>query len=265
MSARTSFALAALLVAAAGCGTSGGNGLQPPIETLIYVSGPTTASFSMPIDDPDCPNSATFGSGIQSPNADHQFQGRTFLAPHLFVMENIRQPVQTVIKNTGSSAIRVDLYLGLNPQVTNFVIEPGTCQRVVSSTAIPQPTPNAFGDQIQVEICAPNAGPGAPNNGLDNPCITDAPTTPLVDNGVFFSATLGDIQETHITNCVLSGLLTFCQTPATFFMEQPKDEIDAIMNVNFGQNNGVVRMELYVNDVLTGPGFGASPNLSKQL
>jgi hypothetical protein len=43
-------------------------------------------------------------------------------------------------------------------------------------------------------------------------------------------------------------------------MEQPKDEIDAIMNVNFGQNNGVVRMELFVNDELTGPGFGASPN-----
>jgi hypothetical protein len=37
------------------------------------------------------------------------------------------------------------------------------------------------------------------------------------------------------------------------------------MNVNFGQNNGVVRMELYVNDELTGPGFGASPKLSKQL
>src|SRR5215470_7512471 len=45
-----------------------------------------------------CPAS---GSGIESPNASHQFGDRIFQANQLFVLENLRQPMRAVIHNLG--------------------------------------------------------------------------------------------------------------------------------------------------------------------
>src|SRR5262249_57492797 len=113
------------------------------IETLMYVSGGDRLQFSFRIDDPDCPP-ATDGSvappsGIQSRNADDQFPNRIFETPHLFVMEKIQQPVRAVIKNSADSdaPLRVDVYLGLNPQVSNVQIQPGECKAINTNNQLP--------------------------------------------------------------------------------------------------------------------------------
>lgn len=275
MSPRLGVILVALLMVAVGCGDDGpstdtfGENPDSPVETLIYVQGPVGAKFTLPVGDPDCPGGADGPSGIQAPNASHQFPGRLFLTRQLFVLENVRQPVQAVIKNTGDSPITVDLYLGINPQVTDFVIEPDTCRRIISSTALPPPTPQPRGAQIQAEVCAP-AG------NLDSSCVLtpgqmptppdQMPTpTPIPDNFTAYFATIGDIEVSHITNCTLFPILDACRTPATFFLEQPKDEIAVIMSVNPGQVFIAVRLELYVNGVLTDVSLGSNPVVSESL
>src|SRR5262245_31650673 len=125
--------LAALAAIAAGCGTSGET-ISRPIETVIYVSGVQGTDFAFASRaDPDACGSA--GTGIQSPNADHQFGGRVFRVPHLFVLENARQPVRAVIRNsaTNPSNIRVDTFLGQLPQNPNVQIAPGDCQTIAIS------------------------------------------------------------------------------------------------------------------------------------
>jgi hypothetical protein len=258
--------LAALLLVAAGCG---GGGVQArPVETLLYVSGTAGLAFEFPQGDPACPGTgAPPPSGIQAPNADHQFGDRVFQTPHLFVMENIQQPVRAVIKNTspaGSAPLVVFLYLGLTPQVSNVMIEPGECKTVVTNATLPlNPIPSST--QIQVEVCSPNIP-----NGLDTSC-TASPPSP--DSNFAFFATIGDIEATSITNCNLPSslgpVLDACRTPSTFFLEQPKDEVDAVMSVNPGQNpggpvpNAAVRLELYVDGQQVDFEGGTNPVVTK--
>src|SRR5215468_2156435 len=265
MRLRRAVMLAVLLLAAVGCG--GGGAESQPIETLLYVSGTDVnglpLQFSLPVDDPACPlPSTTPGvvptplSGIQAPNADHQFPGRIFQTRHLFVMEKIHQPVRAVIKNLGSNDLRADLFLGLNPQVSDFVIPPGECKALVSNnqfTLDPMPS----GPQIQVEVCSPDIP-----NGLDTSCTVSPPAPEFT---IAYQASVGDVASTSVTNCLLTGLLTACTTPATFFWEQPIDQFFAIMAVNAMQNPGVpvpnaaVRLELYVNGQFEGFQGGKSP------
>lgn len=253
--------VAALLLAAGGCGGGGTQAQQ--IETLLYVSGGPGLQFSFPIDDPACPGPApTPGaqapSGIQAPNADHQLAGRIFETPHLFVMEKIRQPVRAVIKNSAESPapLRIDIYLGLNPQVSNVEIQPGECKAIATNDVLPiDPMPS--GAQIQVEVCSPNIP-----NGLDTSCIASPPAPTF---NIAYFATLGDVATSSITNCVLFPILDACRTPSTFFWEQPKDEFDAVMTVNGGQNpgqpvpNAAVRLELYVDGEFVAFQGGVNP------
>ena len=261
---------AALLLVAAGCG---GGGVQArPVETLLYVTGSTGLSFEFPEGDPACasvppPSPTPNPSGIQAPNADHQFGDRIFQTPHLFVMENIQQPVRAVIKNTspaGSGPLVVFLYLGLTPQVSNVMIEPGECKTVVTNDVL-RLNPMPSGKQIRVEVCSPNIP-----NGLDTLCDASPPSP---DSHFAFFATLGDIEATSITNCNLpsstGSILDACRTASTFFLEQPKDEIDVVMSVNPGQNpggpvpNAAVRLELHVDDQLVAFQGGTNPVVTK--
>jgi hypothetical protein len=257
---RRAAATLAVLLAAGGCGTSGSTTPQP-IETLIYVSG-GPATFSLP----NTPNAAACGgdgTGIQAPNASHQFPGRTFQTPHLFVLEKILQPVQVVIQNQSTTAaIRVDTYLGFTPQNSNVTINPGECQTI--RTTGPPPTPQPSGAQIQIEVCAPLNDMGVQDVSL--PC-----TTSTADRSIAYFATLGDIATTNITNCILSPILDNCRSPSTFFIEQPIDEVDAIMSVNSGQNPSstpplvALRLELYVNDQQVDISTGTGPVVTANL
>jgi hypothetical protein len=258
-------AVAACLIA--GCGGTGVT--SRPIETTFFVTGAaqgTQFSLASPTD----PCAA--GSGITAPNANHQFvieptpgqpQPEIFETPRLFVLENVRQPVQAVIQNLDPvQSIQVNLYLGETLQNT-ITVGPGECSPINTSGSAPSPKPT--GPEARVEVCSPIAG-------LTVPCInsTDAPYLPPPDHLFTFFASIGDIKRSNVTNCLLPDeLATGCQTPATFFLEQPQEEVDVAMTVNGGQNpggglpNAEVRIELYINGVLKASMGGTAPTLSQ--
>src|SRR6185295_16631237 len=108
--------LAAFAVVAAGCGTSSGGIPAEPAETNIYVTGGTGLRFELVSDGDTAGCPANAGVGIQGPNSNHQFPDRVFLAPHLFVLENAKQPVQAVIRNLdASSSLLVSITIATNP------------------------------------------------------------------------------------------------------------------------------------------------------
>jgi len=264
--------LAALLVGTAGCGGTSGNLPPRPIETLIYVTGSSGASFMFAetpdaaCGDPGIP--PTPGTGIQSPNASHQFGNRVFLVPHLFVLENIRQPVRAVIRNLDDALpIQVNVFLGTNQSVggDQGLIGPGECRSISTDKTLPL-VPKPSGKQTRVEVCSPqdcSAGPPC-TPMLNTPCPESTN-----DRNIAYFATIGDIAVTNITNCVLSPILDACRSPSTFFVEQPKDQVDAIMSINPGQNPGPplpdvkIRLELYIDDEnvdnAIGPDSGNNP------
>lgn len=240
--------IAALLFGAWACG-SGGGGMTRPIETLLYISGPLGAQFEFNSDtmDPSCGSTGDTSTGIQAPNASHQFGDRVFLVPHLFVMENIQQPVRAVIRNTGTVAIRADLYLGQTPQLSNVQIAAGECRTLLSNAA--PFVPELRGPNVQVEVCSPINADLEPD--LNISCLDSTN-----DRHIAFFATIGDIVASNITNCILGTstppLLDACRSSSTFFLEQPQDQVSAVMSVNPGQNPGGsvppagLRLELYV-------------------
>jgi len=249
---------AAAFFLAGGCGTSGS--IPPrPIETLVYVSGGPGLQFIFPPAGTAACGSGT-ASGIQSPNASHQFGDRVFQTPHLFVMENILQPVRLVIQNIDSAAIRVDTYLGQTPQNSNVVIQPGDCMEIQTTPGLFVPNPQ--GVQTQLEVCSPTAG-------LTTSCLDDLqPTT--TDRNIAYFASLGDLVASNFTNCILPPILDACRSPSTFFVENPQHQIDASMSVNSGQNppgqpTAEVRLELYLNGVFSDFEAGTNPIVSATL
>lgn len=234
--------LLALTVWIAGCGNTNNAGTpttEQPVEVLYYVSGGPQLQFEFASTaDPACGSS---GTGIQSPNADHQFGDRTFQTPHLFVLENSRQPVRAAIRNLASIPIQVDLFVGLTQVVggNEGVIQPGQCRTIASGNASGL-DPNQRGPNIQVEVCSPTTG-------VNTPCLDST-----ADRNIAFFATTGDLRASVFTNCILSPILDACRSPATFFWERPKDQYDAVAMVNPGQNPegqppAQLRLELFVN------------------
>jgi hypothetical protein len=244
---------AALAAALLSCGTTGGSEARP-IEILYYVSGGPNLDFAF-AETPDLAGCGSIGTGIQSPNSDHQFGTRVFQTPHLFVLENAHQPVRAVIRNLSDSPLQVDMFLGTLQQVggDNGLIAPGEC-RTIASGAQPFQI-KQIGAEIRTEVCSPTAG-------LDVPCL-DQPQ-PADRNIAFFGST-GDLVASNITNCLLNPFLDACRTPATFFWQNPQDQFDAVMSVNSGQNPGppapkaTLRAELYVNGNLQEHATGTEP------
>ena len=249
--------LVTLLIIAAGCGGSGIN--PPPIQMLVYVSGGTGLQFTLP-DTPDAEACGSDGSGIQAPNADHQFPNRIFETPYLFILNKIRQPVQLVIQASASNAdsIRVDTFLGENPQNSDVQIAPGDCQTIITSTALPLGVPSpGSGPQFEVDACAP-LDPMTGQQNLNIGCLQPTPeaaatpvATPIPSRNVAYFSSIGDIKITYISNCILTSLLDACRAPSTIFFEQPQDLLAAIISVNSGQNTDPnlppagIRLELY--------------------
>src|SRR5262249_9692292 len=201
------------------------------------------------------------------------------------------QPMRAVIRNTSSGVcqsgpnpgadcmgdsqctpgtcsaplpIQVNIFLG-TVQRAAATIAPGECRTVVTDEPPPPfPTPNPRGAQVQIEVCSP-LNPTTNEPDFDIPCISST-----ADRHITYFATVGDVANSAITNCILTPLLPACQTPSTFFLEQPKDEVDAVMNVNSGQNPdgppfAQVRLQLYVNGENVSNDGGTNPVVSDNL
>ena len=230
-------ALPVALLMCAGCGKSGTADYRP-IEVLFFVSGPTGTQFQAAAQaQPDC---GSDGVGIQAANGDHQFGDRVFLTPHLFVLENARQPVRGVfeVPPENGIGIGVDLFLGTNVQATTSgEVAPGACATVGTDTdGTLQPVVTS--PEIRVEVCA-----ASDQSGASVPCEQ---TT--ADPNVSFFASIGDSKGSNITSCNLRPLTEACRTPATFFLENAKDSVSAIFTKFSDQDRDVVlRAELYVD------------------
>ena len=241
----------ALAFASLSCGTSGGSEARP-IEVLYYVSGGPGLAFEfVSAADPAC---GSTGTGIQSPNSNHQFDDRLFATPHLFVLENAHQPVRAVIRNLSAFPIQVDMYLGLTQEVggSDGIIAPGECRTIASGSQ--NFTIKQVGPEIRTEVCSPT-------DGLSVSCLTQPPAA---DRFIAFFGSTGDLVASNITNCLLNPFLDACRTPATFFWQNPQDQFNAAMSVNAGQNpegqpKATLRTELYVNGNLHESATGTDP------
>ena len=71
------------------------------------------------------------------------------------------------------------------------------------------------------------------------------------DPNIAFFATLGDLENTNVTNCLIPPVATSCSTPATFFIQNPLDSVTVVTSKFAGQDpNSVMRLELFLDDVL---------------
>lgn len=261
-----SLAVLALLFVAA-CGTTGEPEARP-IELLYYVTGFEGQQFEVVTDAAGC--DAPVGQyaapimGFQAPNAQHLLTGRVFETPYLFVLENTRQPIRAAIRNLSDAPIIVNLYIGFQQQVggesqDSGTIQPGGC-RVIQSDATFDLTPKPRGAETQIEVCAPLSG-------NRTSCLDSTTST---DRNLFYFASLGDLEQSNLTNCTLSPILDNCQSPSTFFVQNPVDQIDAVMSINPGQDappapKPEIRVELYINGTLVDVDAGANPVVSKNL
>lgn len=251
MTRRTLPLLVALAFASLSCGSDGGSEARP-IEILYYVSGGPDIAFEF-ASAPDV-GCGSLGTGIQSPNASHQFGDRQFQSPHLFVLENARQPIRAVIRNLSAFPLQVDLFLGQVQAVGGDagIIAPGECRTIASGTLTV--IPDQRGPEIRTEICSAVAG-------LGTSCLEQPPAP---DRNIGFFASTGDLVASNITNCLLNPFLDACRTPATFFWENPQEQFNAVMSVNPGQNpegqpKATIRTELYVNGNLRDTASGTEP------
>ncbi|MDX2167238.1 MAG: hypothetical protein SF182_09250 [Deltaproteobacteria bacterium] len=250
------------LLLASACGTTG----EPegrPIELLYYVTGFEGQQFEIVTDAAGCDappgQYAAPIMGIQAPNAQHLLTGRVFETPRLFVLENTRQPVRAAFRNLSLTApITVNLYLGFTQAVGGDAgtIPPLGC-KVIQSDDTVSLTPKPRGPDTQIEVCSPDGG-----NHIS--CLDNTTST---DRNLFFFASLGDLEQANITNCTLSPILDNCQTPVTFFVQNPVDQIDAVMSVNPGQDappapKPVVRAELYINGTLVDADYDANATVT---
>lgn len=244
----------ALAAGSLGCGTGGGSESRP-IEVLYYVSGGPALDFAF-ADTPDALGCGSQGTGIQSPNSDHQFGERVFQTPHLFVLENAHQPVRAVIRNLSAQPLQVDMYLGFTQQVGGDagVIAPGACRTIIGGNGSPNFSVKQVGPEIRTEVCSPV-------EGLSTSCLEQPPAP---DRFIAFFGSTGDLVASNITNCSLNPFLDACRTPATFFWQNAQDQFDAVMSVNSlqnppGQPKATLRAELYVNGRLEESATGTEP------
>jgi hypothetical protein len=252
-----SLLVAALALASLSCGTSGDSEARP-IEVLYYVSGGPGLDFAF-AETSDLAGCGSTGTGIQSPNSDHQFGDRVFKTPHLFVLENAHQPVRAVIRNLSAQPLLVNMFLGFtqavgsNPDDPGF-IPPGECRTIIGGFGSRNFTIKQIGPAVRTEVCSPQAG-------LSTSCLEQPPAP---DRFIAFFGSTGDLVATNITNCVLNPFLEACRTPATFFWQNPQDQFDAVMSVNSLQNppnqpRAQLRAELYVNGDLRDTATGDEP------
>jgi hypothetical protein len=139
------------------------------------------------------------------------------------------------------------------------VVPPGECRRIgVAPTVSPTPRPGLV--DAAIEVCAPLSCATCTDVDTNIPCVGDPGLPDPLSLNVSFFASVGDIRQSNISNC-LTAQTSSCVPPATFFIEKPKDEVAAVMQVNSGQapGNGKLRTELYINGTRTDSAAGGNP------
>ncbi len=194
-----------------GCGESGQRETLP-IEVIFYVSGVSGTTFRV--------------ESLQAANADHRFGDREFRTPYFFVMENAFQPVSGsfFLPADQPAPITVNLFLG-NILRKTVDIQPGTSAPVSEGTPAPKPT----GREVRFDV---TSVAGAANIGFD--------------------VTLGSVGEQHatiFTNCdVRQVAAEFCSTPATFFLEDPRDQVTGDFTKLPGQDaDSVFKVDFFLD------------------
>ena len=227
----------------------------------------------------------TGGFGLQSAGATHYRDGR-FRAPHYFILENEEQPTRAVIRNLATAPLTVLRVLGAPNSSEPLVIAPGECRSFTTykdrdeiagfnippddtptpGGAGPTPTPGNPGRtfdleaeqmrEYRVEVCSFLPGtmrrPGFECDQLaPRGQATDVDGVLLRDAGLSFLGTLGDLEASFLTRCLQIDVnqQIECRTPATFFLNAPRDEISAVMTKLFNQTEGAfLQVDVYEAD-----------------
>lgn len=234
-----------------GCGKSGSRESRP-IEVLYQVSGPSGTEFRILTAEearPECPT-----GDLRARNAIHRFGDRVFQAPHLFIMENAFQPTSGTFEvlADATNPLTIDLFLGLFQADVVRDLPPGDCADVFTSGE----QDAQANTEYRIEICG----------SIDNP-PSGARCGDFPDAFVGFFLSVGDSRGSNVSNCNLRSVTDACRTPATLFVEQPKDRIDAIIDTLSNENrDAVLTVELYIDDQLVDSSHGSrNVQVSKDL
>lgn len=219
----------------AACGKSGSRETRP-IEVLYQVSGVSGTRFRiLPPEEarPECPT-----GDLVARNAVHRFGDRVFRTPHLFILENAFQPTSGTFELLAdeTNPILITLFLGTDLIRAPDDVDPGECVDVATVGDL-DPEPNR---EFRVEICGSIGDPpeGARCGDFD-------------DDFIGFFLSVGDSRGSNISTCNLRDVADSCRTPATLFVEEPRDRIDAIFDTFSEENrDAVLTVELYIDDEL---------------
>jgi len=266
--------IAATALSLASCGGQTEEGR--PIEILYFVKGPSGTKFEIvgAGDNLDCTAESTEqasgrirsrGFGFQSSDASHVLDG-TFRAPHFFILENETQPTRAVFRNLGDASLTVLRLLGAaggSTLLTNHTIAPGECISIsnfpdADETAGSGSPPFDLAEDFRIEVCSFAKATVLPDDFRcqDLPprgtTDTDADGGVLLDIGASFLATVGDLTTSFLTRClqVDADQRTECQTPATFYMNNPQDQVSVAVTRLNNQVDSFLQVDLYRGDKL---------------
>ncbi len=240
-----------------------------PVEIVYFVQGPSGTPFEVTsaADSSDCfaeprnlePGDGvelipSAGFGLQSADATHTFAGRTFRAPHYFVLENERQPTRGVFRNlSATSPLTIVRILGLarfGTTLQTLTIPAGACRSFstyddaaeqAGTSVAAQPA-----DEFRVEVCSFAEGTACPS-AFECQDLTTSPA-PFDEVGAVFLATLGDRHVSFRSTCLQSegSERLNCQAPATFFLHAPRDEVSVAMTrLAVNQDRPLLQIDLY--------------------
>jgi len=265
-------ATTSLLLYSCGSGMEAGR----PVEILYFVQGPSGTEFEIvgEGDNLDCMAESveqssglirSRGFGFQSSDATHVLDG-TFRAPHFFILENETQPTRAVFRNLGDAPLTVVRLLGAaigSTLLTNHRIAPGECLSIsnfpdadeIAGVGAP---PFDLAEDFRIEVCSflretilPDdfRCQDLPPRGTTD---TDANGDALRDIGASFLATVGDLTTSFLTRCLQVDIdqQTECRTPATFYMNDPRDQISVAVTRLRTQVDSFLQVDLYRGDRL---------------
>ena len=120
--------------------------------------------------------------------------------------------------------------------------------RALEASSVQHPAGSAVRDnrEVRIEVCASVTG-----------IPSGAQCGDFQDDFVGFFISIGDSQSTNLTSCAARPIAEACRTPATVFIEEPKDQVNAVFDTLANENpDAVLRVEMYVDDELVDSSSG---------